>query len=169
MNRFKINMPAVKPKVFVFCEQSTGVARFSVEAASDGTLPMERAAGLLATDCVVLSKTPADYTILVAPRASLWGPVGQRAQELIDAGLAIECEIHLSPRKKEILKCILQSLSNKEIASQLNISVRTVKFHVSLLFEKFNVGNRFDLIRETMRGARRMLLDRTACAEQRIV
>jgi DNA-binding NarL/FixJ family response regulator len=53
---------------------------------------------------------------------------------------------HLSPRENEIISHLLANLSNKEIASKLNISERTVKFHVSNLLEKFNVKRRSDLI-----------------------
>jgi len=52
----------------------------------------------------------------------------------------------LSRREKEVLGPLLQNLSNKEIASQLNISERTVKFHVSNLLAKHGVRRRADLI-----------------------
>lgn len=52
----------------------------------------------------------------------------------------------LSRREREVLDPLLQNLSNKEIASQLNISERTVKFHVSNLLAKHGVRRRADLI-----------------------
>jgi len=52
----------------------------------------------------------------------------------------------LSRREREVLMAILQGLSNKEIGSKLNISERTVKFHVSNLLAKFGVQRRSDLI-----------------------
>ena len=36
-------------------------------------------------------------------------------------------EIKITPREEEVLKLLAQGCSNKEIASQLNISPRTVK------------------------------------------
>lgn len=53
---------------------------------------------------------------------------------------------HLSRREREVLITILQGLSNKEIGTKLNISERTVKFHVSNLLAKFGVQRRSDLI-----------------------
>lgn len=53
---------------------------------------------------------------------------------------------HLSPREREVLGCLLENLSNKEIARKLNISERTAKFHVSNLLAKFDVRRRVDLI-----------------------
>jgi DNA-binding NarL/FixJ family response regulator len=52
----------------------------------------------------------------------------------------------LSRREHEILDALLQNLSNKEIGGRLNISERTVKFHVSKLLFKFSVQRRADLI-----------------------
>ncbi len=52
----------------------------------------------------------------------------------------------LSPREHEVLGCLLENLSNKEIAKRLNISERTAKFHVSNLLAKFDVRRRVDLI-----------------------
>jgi DNA-binding NarL/FixJ family response regulator len=52
----------------------------------------------------------------------------------------------LSRREQEILDSLLTNLSNKEIANKLNISERTVKFHVSNLLSKYGVQRRADLI-----------------------
>ncbi len=52
----------------------------------------------------------------------------------------------LSSREQQILDLLLENLANKEIASKLNISERTVKFHVSNILAKFGVGRRADLI-----------------------
>lgn len=52
----------------------------------------------------------------------------------------------LSRREREVLDLLLENLSNKEIASKLHISERTVKFHVSSLLSKFSVRRRTDLI-----------------------
>ena len=54
----------------------------------------------------------------------------------------------LSRRQHEVLAAIAQNFSNKEIAAKLNVSVRTVKFHVSTLLEKFEVRGRVDLMIE---------------------
>ncbi len=52
----------------------------------------------------------------------------------------------LTRREKEVVQGLLDNLSNKEIGNKLNISERTVKFHVSNLLQKFNVRRRADLI-----------------------
>lgn len=52
----------------------------------------------------------------------------------------------LSRREREVMDALLENLSNKEIAARLNISERTVKFHVSRILSKFHVQRRADLI-----------------------
>jgi len=42
---------------------------------------------------------------------------------------------------------VLSNRANKEIASKLNITVRTVKFHISTLLSKFGVETRTELAR----------------------
>lgn len=48
----------------------------------------------------------------------------------------------LTKREIEVLKLIAEGLFNKEIASKLNISERTVKNHVSNIFKKIDVSDR---------------------------
>ncbi|HTD52221.1 MAG TPA: response regulator transcription factor [Thermoanaerobaculia bacterium] len=52
----------------------------------------------------------------------------------------------LSRRENEVLGLLLENLSNKEIASRLQISSRTAKFHVSNLLAKYGVKKRADLL-----------------------
>ena len=48
----------------------------------------------------------------------------------------------LSTREMEVLGCITQGLSNKEIAAKLGISHQTVKNHVTAILRKLNVEDR---------------------------
>ena len=52
----------------------------------------------------------------------------------------------LSPRKREIVMLVSQGLSNKEIATELCISERTVKVHLYHIFKSFGVRKRNELI-----------------------
>jgi DNA-binding NarL/FixJ family response regulator len=60
--------------------------------------------------------------------------------------LRTDAPSELSRREQEVLSSLLENLANKEVASRLNISERTVKFHVSNLLAKFGVRRRADLI-----------------------
>lgn len=52
----------------------------------------------------------------------------------------------LTRREQEVLDGLLQNLANKEIAKNLRITERGVKFHVSNLLLKYQVRRRTDLI-----------------------
>lgn len=52
----------------------------------------------------------------------------------------------LTPREQEVLQRLAQGLQNKEIAGELVISERTVKFHVSSILAKLGAGNRTEAV-----------------------
>ncbi len=64
---------------------------------------------------------------------------------------------HLTPREEQIISFLLRDYSNKRIAYALGISERTVKYHVSNIFQKAQVGTRKELRAATHRRARGQL------------
>lgn len=52
----------------------------------------------------------------------------------------------LTDREQEIVQWVVQGMTNKEIASQLGISEKTVKTHLSNIFKKLNVSRRLQLL-----------------------
>ncbi len=133
-------------RLFVFCEKSTGVAHFRTESSgAEGAL--ERMAGLLAMQCLVRGADPEDFAVLVTAEKKFATRLVSRAKELLEEGRAATGPISLSPRQTDILRSVICNRANKEIACRLNISVRTVKFHISSLLGKFGVGNRAELAR----------------------
>lgn len=53
----------------------------------------------------------------------------------------------LTAREEVVLKMIVNGYTNRQIASELNISVRTVETHRSNLMDKLNLRSRVDLVR----------------------
>jgi DNA-binding NarL/FixJ family response regulator len=53
----------------------------------------------------------------------------------------------LTSREEEVLKMIVQGYTNKQVAEQLSISVRTVEGHRANLTEKLGIRSRVDLLR----------------------
>lgn len=51
----------------------------------------------------------------------------------------------LTPRELEVVTCIVEGCSNKDIAKQFNISEETVKRHLSNVFDKTGVSTRLEL------------------------
>jgi LuxR family maltose regulon positive regulatory protein len=52
----------------------------------------------------------------------------------------------LTPREQQVLRMLLAGASNQEIATQLVISLATVRKHVSNLLGKLGVENRIQVI-----------------------
>jgi len=72
----------------------------------------------------------------------------QRLRSEDDHGRTHEAEIrlaHLTERERDVALAVGRGLSNAEIASELYLSVPTVKAHVSRLFDKLNVTNRVQI------------------------
>jgi NarL family two-component system response regulator LiaR len=80
------------------------------------------------------------------PRALLSAFVDSVLESTRGRRLEMESAGELSQREQEVLDALLENLVNKEIGSRLNISERTVKFHVSNVLRKFGVRRRADLI-----------------------
>jgi DNA-binding NarL/FixJ family response regulator len=55
-------------------------------------------------------------------------------------------QANLTPREIEVLRLVASGKADKEIATALRISVRTVRYHVSNIFRKINVSTRAQLI-----------------------
>lgn len=80
------------------------------------------------------------------PRAVLSGFVDSILGGARSRRLKADTSTDLSRREQEVLNSLLENMANKEIGNKLNISERTVKFHVSNLLSKFGVRRRADLI-----------------------
>lgn len=139
---------AVHPKVFIFLDKRSGTRRFEVKACADGRMPIEQAVDLLAVHCLVRKQSPSDFMITVGATENLIESLGSRARKIIQACHFGTSAVQLSHRQEEVLHAILQGLTNKEIASKLQVSESTIKFHVSLLLQKFEVQNRWELTRK---------------------
>jgi DNA-binding CsgD family transcriptional regulator len=143
--------PVFPRDVFFFYEKSTGVAHFQVEAGPDGRFPADQAAGLLAMHCMVRGQSTSDYVVMVQAEDEILEGLKEKADKLLEAGKSVGSHVRLTRREEEVLSGLMKSLANKEIANSLNLSERTVKFHVSSLLAKFRVRGRMELVREASR------------------
>jgi DNA-binding NarL/FixJ family response regulator len=71
------------------------------------------------------------------------GEFGRRAQPLA-SGVA---DPGLSPREEEILRLVAWGYSNKQIAAQLELSVKTVETHKTNAMHKVGLHNRIEIVR----------------------
>jgi DNA-binding NarL/FixJ family response regulator len=59
----------------------------------------------------------------------------------------------LSPRQLRIVEAIVAGCSNKEIARDLRLSERTVKYHLTRIFSRFGVSDRMELARFSLKNS----------------
>jgi DNA-binding CsgD family transcriptional regulator len=135
-------------QLYFFHDKNTGVSHFHVEAGPDGRFPVDQAAGLLAMHCLVRGQSPADYVVMVEAETDILEGLTEKAEKLLQAGHSVTGPVKLTRREEEVLGGVMRSLANKEIACNLNLSERTIKFHVSSLLAKFGVRGRMELARE---------------------
>jgi two-component system NarL family response regulator len=53
----------------------------------------------------------------------------------------------LTPRQREVLYCIGQGMSNRQIAAELSITENTVKYHTGRIMRRLGLQTRYELIR----------------------
>jgi len=78
-----------------------------------------------------------ELTIALAKEAKR-STLSQEAEALI--------EHRLTEKEKEVVYAILEGLTNDAIASELDITLRTVKAHISSIFTKLHINDRVSLI-----------------------
>jgi ATP/maltotriose-dependent transcriptional regulator MalT len=63
------------------------------------------------------------------------------------AGVEEESEpVHITPREEQILNLIAGGKSNKQISSELFLSIETVKTHIKKIFTKLEVKSRLEAV-----------------------
>jgi DNA-binding NarL/FixJ family response regulator len=64
------------------------------------------------------------------------------AREVLDARSEETLPVALSPRETEVLRLVAHGLANKQIARELEISEKTVKAHLTHVFQQLDVTDR---------------------------
>jgi DNA-binding NarL/FixJ family response regulator len=58
----------------------------------------------------------------------------------------------LTPREREVIQLVAEGKSNKEVASALGVTVKTVETHRANIMRKLNLGSVSDLVRYAVRN-----------------
>ena len=58
----------------------------------------------------------------------------------------------MTKKELEVLKCLCEGLSTKEIMAKLDVAEGTVKVHLHSLFKKYNVHARHQLVALVLNG-----------------
>jgi DNA-binding NarL/FixJ family response regulator len=69
-------------------------------------------------------------------------PLAPKAAAALLAERATTSPVELTPREREVLALVVEGLANKQIARRLGISEKTVKGHLTNLFQRLGVTDR---------------------------
>jgi len=93
-----------------------------------------------------LTKPFRDQTLLDAIRQAIERDRVARQQRARNADLRRRYE-SLGPREREVLKCVVSGMLNKQIADELGATERTIKFHRGHIMRKMQVRSLAELVR----------------------
>jgi DNA-binding NarL/FixJ family response regulator len=79
--------------------------------------------------------------------------IARRVMELVkkQAAPPSQDSFNLSSRERDILQCLVEGLSYKQIAEKLFISVQTVQSHVKRVYEKLHVHSKSEAVSKAFR------------------
>lgn len=108
----------------------------------------------LGMDSLVVISERISGEIVQAVRATLngdpWVPrhvlqlYVRQTNQIIDD--QFRANLSLTAREQQVFQMMIRRFSNREIASTIGVSLRTVKFHVSNILAKLHVANRHELL-----------------------
>ena len=107
--------------------------------------------------CYVTKDTAGDMLLEAIQMASIGSAFLQPsvAKRVVDQFASQETktkvETDLTPREMEVLRYLAQGLSNKALASQLKLSLHTVRAHRSSIMHKLEVHNTAELVNQAMK------------------
>jgi DNA-binding NarL/FixJ family response regulator len=60
--------------------------------------------------------------------------------------------VQLTPRQTEIVEALVNGLSYKMVAKELNISVETVRDHIKKIYRRLQINSKGELLRKRLDG-----------------
>ena len=84
------------------------------------------------------------HAVEVVGGGGVWGP--REALVLLSGGVEPAANGDLEPEQREVLACLNEGLTNKEIGQRLGVAEATVKARMNRLYRKFRVTSRVQLL-----------------------
>ena len=133
---------APRAAIIVLSSRSQADAlRHSIDSGADGHVSKEKGLAELRRAILCVS---GGVTYLDAKQSPVPEPVAVPAKT--------SNPVRLSPREREVLNLLTQGHSNREIASHLNVTHKTVKNHVSNILSKMDTSSRTQAVIQALRS-----------------
>lgn len=150
--------PKASPRVLVFDQSVIGTEiDAAIKICSESNLDIVVITGseISVTSAVRLMKHGASWVFrkeLDGPQIREAIPLIQESVRELDARIAELCRLqallkHISPRELSVLELVLDGVPNKQIAKQLEVSVRTVESRRAKIYRKCEVSTVTELVR----------------------
>jgi DNA-binding NarL/FixJ family response regulator len=99
--------------------------------------------GAGAAGFVLKDAEPAELAAAIRTVMAGGAPLDPKAaRALLDAQRLRSSAVTVSPREREVLELLMTGLANKQIARRLNITERTVKAHLTSIYQSLGVDGR---------------------------
>lgn len=116
------------PRIVVYGEETSDTARKAMSSGAAGFVSRSHSVETLLDACLAVAK-------------------GQMVFPFLDVrSLKSDPMDRLSRREQTLLEALSKGRTNRELAQEFGITINTVKFHLSNLFEKLSVKNRAQAI-----------------------
>jgi RNA polymerase sigma factor (sigma-70 family) len=97
---------------------------------------------------------PLDHKRLLGSIDEAFARQSDRSQAQAQDGSLAKLLATLTPREREIMEYVVAGRHNRDIAAELQISVRTVEVHKARVMQKLQVDSIADLVRLSLRAER---------------
>ena len=149
------NLLPQTPIVVISASQNADDARMSLDHGASGFIPKSSSVQIMvsALRLVLAGGVYVPHSLLQSGAGSLAAASADRAasSNLSDLGAGIK----VTQRQRDVLECLREGKSNKQIAYELGLSEGTVKIHVTAIFKSLNVKNRTQAVISAARYATR--------------
>ena len=116
------------PRIVVYAEDTGDLPRMAMAAGAAAFAPRSSDAATLISTCIDVA-------------------AGKMVFPFLDIRELRDDPIHqLSRKERAMLEALSKGLTNRELSKELSITINTVKFHLSNLYEKLSVKNRAQAI-----------------------
>ncbi|HEX7948918.1 MAG TPA: response regulator transcription factor [Candidatus Limnocylindrales bacterium] len=93
----------------------------------------------------------AGYVVKTAPMAELVDAIRRAASGGLAFAIRPGRGLRLSAREADVVRLVVDGLSNDEVGARLGIGARTVETHLRRLFERFSIASRTELVARALR------------------